>query len=238
MIRYADDNQKPNKHHSETVKSALRNDERLCRIKTERYFAVFDKSDIDPSDINNFIHTLDQLTDSARLLKNGKTSFVTAVTLHGRNYVIKRYNPKGLWHQIRHTLKHSRARRGWLNARRLLQLGIPTPRPAGFIEEYNGFLLRRSWLITELAPGPKLYDYLADQEIPKEQKTKIIDKVFEILTLLDQYRITHGDLKHANLIVTSDGPTLIDLDSLKIHKTGLFYLYHRKKDLNAFRFTP
>lgn len=233
----ADNGQRTSQTLAGVLKAALRDGERFCCIKTANHFALFDKVDIDPSEAKEFIRQLDALTGSARLLKNGTTCFVSAVSLHGRDYVVKRYNPKGLLHSIRHTLKRSRARRGWLNAHRLRYLGIPTPRPAGFIEEYAGFLLKRSWLITELAPGPKLYEYLADSEISKDQKTKIIDQVFDILTRLDRHRITHGDLKHANLIITPDGPTLIDLDSLKIHKTGIFYLYHRKKDLNAFDFT-
>ena len=87
-----------------------------------------------------------------------------------------------------------------------------------------------------MAPGPKLRDYLADPDTSKAQKTEVIDRVFTILTQLELHRITHGDLKHVNLIVTPEGPTLIDLDSLKTHKTGLFYNYHRKKDLTAFTF--
>jgi tRNA A-37 threonylcarbamoyl transferase component Bud32 len=220
------------------LKETLRNGNRFCVVKTPGYFAVFNKNDVAPDAARSLIDRIDAVTDAARLLKNGNTCFVTGVNWNGRDYVIKRYNPKGLLHGLRHTLKRSRARRGWLNAHRLLLLGIPTPRPVGFIEEYAGPLLKRSWLITELAPGPKLHDYLADPAVTKTQKTAIIDKVLSILALLEQNRITHGDLKHVNLIVTPDGPTLIDLDSLKIHRTGLFFAYHRKKDLDAFTFPP
>lgn len=224
---------------SSALKETLRNGNRFGVIKTGRYNAAFSKSDLSETAVRDLIDRIDAVTSAARLLKNGNTCFVTAVTWNDRSYVIKRYNPKGLLHSLRHSLKGSRARRSWLNAYRLLFLGIPTPRPVAFIEEYTGWLLKRSWLITELAPGPKLHDYLADPEITKAQKTEIIDKVFKILARLEDNRITHGDLKHVNLIITPDGPTLIDLDSLKIHRTGLFYAYHRKKDIDAFAFhTP
>ena len=222
---------------SAALKETLRDGKRFCVVKTGVFRAVFDTSDFDRTAAEELVGNIDAVTGAARLLKNGNTCFVTAVQRHGREYVIKRYNPKGLLHGLRHTLKRSRARRGWLNAHRLLYLGIPTPRPVGFIEEYAGLLLKRSWLITELAPGPKLKEYLANPDISKAQKTRVIDQVFDILGLLEQYRITHGDLKHVNLIITPAGPTLLDLDSLKIHRTGLFYLYHRKKDINAFDFT-
>jgi len=221
---------------STALKDILRNGNRFGVIKTGRFNAVFSKSYLSEAAVRDLIDRIDAVTDAARLLKNGNTCFVTAVTWNDRDYVIKRYNPKGLLHSLRHSLKRSRARHGWLNAYRLLYLGIPTPRPIAFIEEYTGWLLKRSWLITELAPGPKLHDYLANPEITKTQKTETIDKVFKILARLEDNRITHGDLKHVNLIITPDGPTLIDLDSLKIHRTGLFYAYHRKKDMDAFAF--
>ena len=219
--------------HASALKETLREVNRFGVDKTPGYFAVLNKNDVAPDAARSLIDRIDVVTSAATLLKNGNTCFVTAVNWNGRDYVIKRYNPKGLLHGLRHTLKRSRARRGWLNAHRLLLLGIPTPRPVGFIEEYAGPLLKRSWLITDLAPGPKLHDYLADPAITKKQKIDIIDNVFSILSLLEQNRITHGDLKHVNLIVTPDGPTLIDLDSLKIHRTGLFFAHHRKKDLDA-----
>lgn len=201
------------------------------------FYAVFSRDDIPPKEAEALLAKIDDVTLSANVLKNGTTCFVTATDWCGRPVVIKRYNPKGLLHRLRHTLKRSRARRGWLTAHRLRQFGIPTPKPLGFIEEYAGCLLKRSWLITELAPGPKLRDTLADAALTKTQKTAIIDQVFVILAKLDENRITHGDLKHVNLIVTPKGVTLIDLDSVKFHRTGLFYRYHRKKDLDAFDMT-
>jgi hypothetical protein len=164
VIQFAQDRQVS---LSSVLRESLRNSDRFCVLKTRRHHAVFDKSDFTPDDAGQWIEQIDAITDSARLLKNGNTCFVTAVTRRGRDYVIKRYNPKGLLHSFRHTLKRSRARRGWLNAHRLHYLGIPTPRPVGFIEEYAGPFIKRSWLISEMAPGPKLHDYLADPPSPK-----------------------------------------------------------------------
>ena len=113
---------------SSALKETLRNGNRFGVIKTGRYNAAFSKNDLSEAVVRDLIDRIDAVTDAARLLKNGNTCFVTAVTWNDRNYVIKRYNPKGLLHSLRHTLKGSRARRSWLNAYRLLFLGIPTPR--------------------------------------------------------------------------------------------------------------
>lgn len=173
---------------------------------------------------------LDHLSQSAQVLKNGATCFVYKTPLGNRTVVIKRYNPKGFWHSVRHTLKGSRAKRGFVNAYRLIKLDIPTPPPLGFVEEWAGKLVRRSWLITEYVEGPKFFQYLAQKDLTKQQKTDMIDKLFSILMRLDQNRITHGDLKYTNIVISAKGPVLTDLDSLKIHRTGLFYAYHRRKD--------
>lgn len=218
------------------LKETLRDSDLFFTLKNRPFKGVFSRDVVSPQAAEELLKQIDSLTASAKVLKNGNTCFVTAVDWCGRKVVIKRYNPKGLLHSLRHTLKRSRARRGWLNAHRLRQLCIPTPKPLGFVEEYAGILLKRSWLITELAPGPKLRDYLADPTLTKTQKTTVIEQVFAILAQLEENRITHGDLKHVNLIITPNGATLIDLDSVKIHRTGLFFAYHRKKDLDAFDF--
>ena len=219
---------------SDDLKTSLYEKQGCFIVKKPPFYAVFSRADVPSQAAEALPEQIDFVTQSANVLKNGTTCFVTRTQWCGRAVVIKRYNSKGLLHGLRHTLKGSRAQRGWLTAHRLRQLGIPTPKPLGYIEEYAGFLLKRSWLITEFAPGPKLRDILADAALTKPQKTAVIDQVFAILNRLDENRITHGDLKHVNLIVTPDGVTLIDLDSVKFHRTGLFYRYHRRKDLNAF----
>jgi len=227
-------NKAPQTTPSDDLTTPVRGEDDAFVVKRPPFYAVFSRSEVPPQAAESLPEQLDAVTQTAKILKNGTSCFVTTTQWCNRSVVIKRYNHQGLLHGLRHTLKGSRARRGWLTAHRLRQLGIPTPKPLGYIEEYSGCLLKRSWLITEYAPGPKLRDTLADAALTKSEKTAVIDQVFAILTRLDENRITHGDLKHVNLIVTPQGVTLIDLDSVKFHRTGLFYRYHRRKDLDAF----
>lgn len=176
---------------------------------------------------------LDKLAEHADVLKNGATCFVYKTVSEKHTIVIKRYNYKGWLHSLRHTLKGSRAKKSWTDAHRLQRLGIPTPKPLGFAEEYRHGMLYRSWLITEYVEGPKFFQYLSDKSLSKEQKTAVIDQLFSILARMDQNRITHGDLKYSNIVISPTGPVLIDLDSLRWHKTSLFYAYHRQKDQSA-----
>jgi len=59
----------------------------------------------------------------------------------------------------------------------------------------------------------------------------MMGQVEQILQQMELYRITHGDLKRANIIITNHGPVLIDLDSLKVHRLGFLFGYYRRKDI-------
>jgi RIO-like serine/threonine protein kinase len=49
-----------------------------------------------------------------------------------------------------------------------------------------------------------------------------------------KYRITHGDLKHTNILITDNGPILTDLDGMNVHKWTWTYRIRQAKDLKDF----
>ena len=91
------------------------------------------------------------------------------MTWNGKDIVVKRYNHKGFIHSLRHTIKNSRARRGWLHGHRLGMLGIATPKPLAYIEQLKEKLIWKSYLVTEYVEGQKLYDFLQNSNTTKEQ---------------------------------------------------------------------
>ena len=78
----------------------------------------------------------------------------------------------------------------------------------------------KSYLVTEHVEGQKLDCFLRDENISQEQRSDTSRRVVELLEKLGKHRITHGDLKHSNLLITEDGPVLIDLDAMVVHKAG------------------
>ena len=52
-----------------------------------------------------------------------------------------------------------------------------------------------------------------------------------ILGEMDKYHITHGDMKHSNILVTDNGAVLTDLDSMRVHKCEYLYKIYRAKDI-------
>ncbi|MBN2130793.1 MAG: hypothetical protein JW741_14925 [Sedimentisphaerales bacterium] len=177
---------------------------------------------------------LDEAMGRGRILKDGRTSFVSRVKLGGIDVVVKRYNHKGLLHSLRHTIKGSRAKRSWINSNRLLLLGIPTPRPLAYIEEHRGPFLHRSYFIAEFVNGQELREILRDETIPMDRRQRLIDEVVRTLDRLAGHRISHGDLKHTNILCRDDTVVLIDLDGMRVGGPGWTRNLRYRRDLRRF----
>ena len=216
------------------LKKCLRTSKRHLRIKTGRYIAVFDRDLCQEARPLDFIEQIESLMDKGQILKNGNTCYVSRLIYNGKDVVVKRYNHKGFIHSLRHTIKRSRARRGWLHGHRLGMLDIATPKPLAYIEQCRGPLVWKFYLVTEYVEGQKLYDFLRNSNIDEEQRSTVMQQVKELLDKLWKYRITHGDLKHTNILITDNGPVLTDLDGMKVHKWTWIYKHRRRKDLRRF----
>jgi tRNA A-37 threonylcarbamoyl transferase component Bud32 len=217
-----------------TLKKSLRTGKKYQRIKTNDYVAVFDRNFCQNTNAEDFIKQTDALMDKGVVLKNGNSCYVSAVTWNNQRVVIKRYNHLGLIHSLRHTIKGSRARQGWLYGHRLRFLNIATPKPVAYIEHRKNLLIWDCYLVTEYVEGQKLYDFLKSSSISTGEKMTVIQKVVELLEKLSKNFITHGDLKHTNILLSDNGPVLTDLDGMKVHKFKWTWRYKQTKDIKRF----
>jgi len=113
-------------------------------------------------------------------------------------------------------------------------MGIATPKPLAYIEQRKKKLIWKSYLVTEYMEGQKLYDFLRDGKTGQEQSSMAIQQVKKLLDKLGKYRITHGDLKHTNILITENGPVLTDLDAMKVHRWNWIHRLRQAKDLERF----
>jgi len=217
-----------------TLRKSLRSGKRYFALKRSTFRAVFSRALWTEKQAADLPSHIDLLMNQGKILKRGNTCFVSLTEINGRPVVIKRYNHKGPWHSIRQTLRGSRARRCWLYGHRLDALQIPTAAGLAFIEKTKGPLVFCSYILSEYVEGAKLCDFLRDLSRTEAEHTEMLGQVETILRQMEQYRITHGDLKPSNVIITPRGPALLDLDSVKIHRTGLFFRRARVKDLERF----
>ena len=216
------------------LRKSLRTSKRFIKVGDGRYIGVFDRSFCRDAKPFDFIERIDALMDNGKVLKNGNTCYVSRLTWNGMDIVVKRYNYKGIIHSLRHTIKKSRARRCWLNGHRLGIYNIATPKPLAFFEQRRGFIISKSYLVTEYIEGSSLYYYLRDENISRQKRKAAVQETKNLLDEMARYRITHGDLKHTNILITENGPVLTDLDSMRFHKCNLTFRTGRVKDILRF----
>jgi len=199
-----------------------------------RYVGQIDASLCTDGEVPALDAVLDPSLDRGQCLKRHDLTDVYRVQWAGRDVVVKRYNHMGLLHSLRHTIKGSRARRGWRNGQRLLALGIPTPRPIACIDEYHGPLLWRSWLITEYVDGPNLDCVLDDVAVPTGRKRRLIHQTLGLIDRLGLHGISHGDTKHTNILSVAGRAVLTDLDGIETHRWEWLHRRRRKGDIARF----
>ena len=149
--------------------------------------------------------------------------------MFGRDVVVKRYNHKGLWHSLRHTLKGSRAKKCWLFGHWLKCLEIPVAKPLAFIELRHCGIIRQSYILNDYIEGRNIRDYVNQPDLDENTREQVRAKTLALLGQIVEHRITHGDLKATNILICDDQPVLIDLDSMKYHRCRwLLKVYQRK----------
>ena len=213
------------------LKKSLRTSGKYIKITNKQHSAVFEKGFCRETGALDFIERLDTLMDGGQVLKDGNTCYVSRLSFSGNDIVVKRYNNKGIIHSLRHTIKRTRARRGWLHGHRLGMLNIATPGPLAYIERRRGLLVEKSYLVTQYVEGQKLCDFLRDDNVTQKQRSTAMQEVKNLLGEMVKHRITHGDMKNSNILVTKKGPVLIDLDGMKVHKWDWSCKVQKSKDL-------
>lgn len=172
----------------------------------------------------------DSAIEAGQVLKDGNSSTVALVHLSDRSLVIKRYNIKSPWHALRRAFRKSRAWTSWSNAHRMEFLGIPALKPIAMIESRIGPLRTRAWFITEYIEGPNALTCLRNMTNPNGE----LEKLASILHELSEAQISHGDLKATNFLMSEHGPTIIDLDAMREHRSRESFEKAFDRDLERF----
>jgi tRNA A-37 threonylcarbamoyl transferase component Bud32 len=170
----------------------------------------------------------------ARYLKQGNTCTLWSVTLDGRQLVVKRYNIKGFAHRISRMLRRTRAATSWKNAHRLAMYGIPGARPVALYERRFGPLRGKAWLIMEYVRGDDITRLCEEPRPDSDSTRQVVRDTTLLLAQLAQCRISHGDMKGTNFIQSPQGIAVIDLDSMREHRTDPGFRRAQQRDLQRF----
>ena len=198
------------------------------------YAGVFDLQLVGPQPVEDFVRQLDALMRQGQVLKNDPSSLVSRVFWNGQDVVVKRYNHRGLWHSLRHTIKGSRAKRNWRSAQRLISLQITTPAPLAYVDQYRGLLLWQSYFVARFVPGPQVRQVFQDETVGAAQRQAVHDQVLKLLAVLAAHGISHGDMKHTNLLFDGRGIVLMDLDAMRIGGIPWLRRCRCRRDMNRY----
>jgi tRNA A-37 threonylcarbamoyl transferase component Bud32 len=177
---------------------------------------------------------IDTLMAAGQMLKNDAAATVVRVSWMGKDIVFKRYNDRGILQSLRYMLKGSRAKRAWFHGRLLGCIGVPTPEPLAYLERRKCGLIRESFLITPYVAGLSFHHYVREEKLPPAQRHRAASQIRDIMTALTAHHISHGDSKTSNFLVAAGGPILTDLDSMRIHWSGLMARRRAGSDMTRF----
>lgn len=153
-----------------------------------------------------------------KVLKKGRSATVIRVRLDNRDYVVKRYNMKNIWHWLRRCLRQTRASSSWRFAQKLCLFGIPTANPVAYIEQNILGLHGKSYYVTQYVSGEHAGDYFTFYAGKSGKISSMIKMISHLLKNVAKVDMTHGDLKITNVLINAaERPVLIDLDGASEH---------------------
>jgi tRNA A-37 threonylcarbamoyl transferase component Bud32 len=98
------------------------------------------------------------------------------------------------------------------------------------IENRLGPIRMTAYLITEFIEGPDALNCLTGTENQLGKLESLVD----ILQKLSEVRVSHGDLKATNFMMSERGPVMIDLDAMKEHHSQQGFEMAFNRDLQRF----
>ncbi len=173
---------------------------------------------------------LDLLIEGGRTIKHDHVSTVVVVEQGGRDWIIKRYNHRGLWYTLRQWLAGSRGLRALRHGLLLRSLGIATPRALLCAVRRRRGLPWCSYVVNERSPGEPLCDLFDRGELTRAEWPHIAARVRDQIHRLHALGITHGDVKTPNLLWDGEHLEIIDLDALRLHRWRHRFERFRAKD--------
>lgn len=200
-------------------KKIWRNATQFVQLKRWTAFGVYDRQFAGPG-LEEFLAQPEVMFDKldGQLLKAGDSATVKRIRLDGRDYVIKRYNLKSMFHALRRCLRPTRANACWRFAHKLNLFHVLNAKPVAFIEKRVLGLRGKSFLITEYVSDENAAQYIERHADQPQKVSEMIKRTTTLIKSLLSIEVTHGDLKITNILVNQDAqPVLIDLDGAAEH---------------------
>lgn len=228
--------QKKQERSDNFKKKIFRNSSQFKHIEKVTKNIVYDRQYESSEFLNIVLRPEKIFTDPNTIfLKKGRSSTVIKFNVDGKVFVLKRYNIKNGWHRLRRLGRETRATKSWRMSQHLFSEGVKTAKPVALME--NKFLGFRgtSYFMMEYVPGNHIGEYFRHmKDSNSENYHRMAKRISMLIENLAELKITHGDLKMTNIIVSDDEPHLIDLDGIKEHTSDKVLHEALKKEIKRF----
>jgi tRNA A-37 threonylcarbamoyl transferase component Bud32 len=145
----------------------------------------------------------------------GDTTAVVRLRIAGSDFVVKRYNIKGIRHWLRRCLLPSKAMISWCNALRLFSVGIATPQPIAMIERRWGPLREVAFFITEYKEGVIANEFFKTNPPYLDEGAQVREAINHVTESLHAAGFTHDDWQFHNILLVDNQPMVLDLDHMR-----------------------
>ena len=184
----------------------------------------------------DFVDWLEHVQDHGQVIKDDKKAILIRSRFDGKELVVKHYQYIGVIHCLGHALTRSRARCSWQASLKMAALNVPTPTALACVQRSRYGIVYDSYFVYEFEEGFHLGDHAWFRPIEEFYCEPYYHQVIEtILSPLKTHRISHGDLKMPNILMTPRGPVLIDLDQVRFHRSRPAFARRHLRDLKRFR---
>lgn len=216
------------------AKGSFRKQERVFQIEQSNYLLVY-QADFPRKIVEQFQTNPDALLAKGKLLNRSDSTTVAELKFKDKLYVLKRYSKLGFWHGIARLFRTSRANNCWRMARVFRALGLSTPEPILFMEKRLLWSLRGdSYLLTEKIDAENLTKQLDSSPQLRQDSEGLVSVFKGLFDIMQQYQLSHGDLKASNFFLSQGKLIAIDLDAARYHTNATSAAKALQKDWAEF----
>ena len=177
------------------------------------------KSEINPRYIHlqNFVDSLPSTFDTSGELIYDARNKVRLFNVDGLPVVVKRYKVPMLHQRIDYSFfRPSKAKRAYLFGMRLLSLGISTPEPIAYIEEYRRGLFYQGYFLSAFCGDP---DLRILREEPNNHE-ELMSAFVHFLVDMHEKGFVHGDTNLSNFLYRADAsPMKYHITTIDINRS-------------------
>ena len=162
-----------------------------------------------------------------------KRNVVEKICMEGKDYVVKTYKRPNFFNRLAYTyLRKSKAKRAFLNAQHLLELGIETPAPVAYIEVYKKGLFSKGYFISEYVPYHTMRETF-NSETPESNDHNLKTEFMKFTLALHEKKVLPLDFNSGNIFYYFDTEkggyrfALTDINRMQFGKTPSTYAVMR-----------